>query len=605
MAETWTENLINLEVPDYVDVIRTNGYAEPGDGGGATFRRVDANPGHPGSYQSADGAWWELAETRPNVRQFGAKGDGVADDQPAFQAAVDAFDVVYVPAGTYNLASTTTRDVMAATSDTAGALVPATWAAPIWLTGSKSLIGEPGAKLECKISGVKTIIGLLDWEYAEVSGLEIEGRGATGNAAHGILNAMTGTEWLARQVRLDRLKVGHVGSYGIGWQFGHLFDAKWTNLYIHDTGADGFDHKIRYGTRDRIEDGTWGVVMDNIHVHNHGQRVAGTSGIDIRGSVQASNIVVTGIGASNHHLNGITMSAGLWRDDGSTETRQAARGSSLTNWRVEAKDPTYETIGLHVLESGSVTIGPGSTKWCRTGVRVRRGGTTPYRWVTGPTLTGVIVEGARENGNGGFLVDLPGTSLIGCKTLSDVQYFNEERGTLEENQTQLLPVGGVNPGSAGFTVVKNGTELTLTTDYTVLPGNVGVELVTPAQEGDEFLVINKTLRGVRIEGPDVTIVGHYCDDWCNTSISFAETIYRTSSTVLANRGADARLGIRDISGIAELYAAGPAENIDLRLTPKGTGRVRIGTYVDTPGSITGYIEVRDASGNVRKLAVIS
>ncbi|MCS6778118.1 MAG: glycoside hydrolase family 55 protein [Geminicoccaceae bacterium] len=47
----------------------------------------------------------KLAE-RVSVRDFGAIGDGIADDAPAFQAALDAAFEVHVPAGRYRLAST-------------------------------------------------------------------------------------------------------------------------------------------------------------------------------------------------------------------------------------------------------------------------------------------------------------------------------------------------------------------------------------------------------------------------------------------------------------------------------------------------------------------
>lgn len=57
---------------------------------------------------------------------------------------------------------------------------------------------------------------------------------------------------------------------------------------------------------------------------------------------------------------------------------------------------------------------------------------------------------------------------------------------------------------------------------------------------------------------------------------------------------------------ATLSAQGSDTNIDLALTPKGTGRVRFGTLTATSDvAITGYIEVKDSAGNVRKLAVIS
>jgi hypothetical protein len=53
--------------------------------------------------------------------------------------------------------------------------------------------------------------------------------------------------------------------------------------------------------------------------------------------------------------------------------------------------------------------------------------------------------------------------------------------------------------------------------------------------------------------------------------------------------------------------AGSDTNIDLALTPKGTGLVRFGTYgslASTTFSIDGFIEIKDSAGNIRKLAVI-
>jgi hypothetical protein len=46
-------------------------------------------------------------------------------------------------------------------------------------------------------------------------------------------------------------------------------------------------------------------------------------------------------------------------------------------------------------------------------------------------------------------------------------------------------------------------------------------------------------------------------------------------------------------------------NVDLALTPKGTGNVRFGTYTGTALSIAGYIEIKDSGGTVRKLAVVA
>jgi hypothetical protein len=55
-----------------------------------------------------------------------------------------------------------------------------------------------------------------------------------------------------------------------------------------------------------------------------------------------------------------------------------------------------------------------------------------------------------------------------------------------------------------------------------------------------------------------------------------------------------------------LQVEGTDTNIDLALTPKGTGNVRFGTYTASMAlTIQGYIEIKDSGGTVRKLAVIA
>jgi hypothetical protein len=58
-------------------------------------------------------------------------------------------------------------------------------------------------------------------------------------------------------------------------------------------------------------------------------------------------------------------------------------------------------------------------------------------------------------------------------------------------------------------------------------------------------------------------------------------------------------------GFVDLVAASGVTNGDIRLTPKGTGLVRFGTRTaSADAAITGYIEIRDAGGTIRRLAVI-
>jgi len=62
-----------------------------------------------------------------------------------------------------------------------------------------------------------------------------------------------------------------------------------------------------------------------------------------------------------------------------------------------------------------------------------------------------------------------------------------------------------------------------------------------------------------------------------------------------------------VAGAAPVMSAtGSDTNIDLTLTPKGTGNVRFGTYTASMAlTVQGYIEIKDSGGTVRKLAVIA
>lgn len=70
--------------PDATTFIQTQGHILPGDGGGALWRRVMAQPAHPGWFASADGKLWEIAATVLAPQMFGAVQQ--ADDYAVFQA---------------------------------------------------------------------------------------------------------------------------------------------------------------------------------------------------------------------------------------------------------------------------------------------------------------------------------------------------------------------------------------------------------------------------------------------------------------------------------------------------------------------------------------
>ena len=54
-----------------------------------------------------------------------------------------------------------------------------------------------------------------------------------------------------------------------------------------------------------------------------------------------------------------------------------------------------------------------------------------------------------------------------------------------------------------------------------------------------------------------------------------------------------------------IVSTGTDTNIDLTLTPKGTGLVQFGTHTATALTISGYVEIKDSGGTIRKLAVVT
>ncbi len=94
-----------------IKAIRTSGYAVPGDGGAALYKRVASEPAHIGKVQSADGAWWELAETKPNAAMLGATASGEISNELA--SGVVAFNIFEVPSGTFKNSASVVIDAVA------------------------------------------------------------------------------------------------------------------------------------------------------------------------------------------------------------------------------------------------------------------------------------------------------------------------------------------------------------------------------------------------------------------------------------------------------------------------------------------------------------
>jgi hypothetical protein len=102
---------IAATVPGSLSFVYLFSYATTNDGGASLYRKLGAPPGvtEAWHFQSADGAYWELAETVPNVRMLGAKGDDSTNDTVAVQETIDYVVArggggsIHIPTGIYRV----------------------------------------------------------------------------------------------------------------------------------------------------------------------------------------------------------------------------------------------------------------------------------------------------------------------------------------------------------------------------------------------------------------------------------------------------------------------------------------------------------------------
>jgi hypothetical protein len=171
--------------------IRTAGHSTAGDGGGALYRRVGTEPTHALKVRSADLAWWELVPDSSgyiNVRQSGAKGDGVTNDGQAF---LDALGFASLDA---NVNDNGTVGVIVPPSDKAYNLGATT----LQLKATVHLVGQNGGQAGANVSK-------LLWD-ANVTGIIVHRTNTIGATTEA-----SSTQLSADSSRIEGLQLGSAG----------------------------------------------------------------------------------------------------------------------------------------------------------------------------------------------------------------------------------------------------------------------------------------------------------------------------------------------------------------------------------------------------------
>jgi hypothetical protein len=599
-----------------------------------------------------------------SILDFGAIGDGSsansAINTAAIQAAIDYMHslgggVVEVPQGTYILGSTLVTEDVWYTSVTAKISTRSRFCIVLRSgvtlrgTNSKTCILQSASTAPTVLTMVSMDGGGL--EYITIcsswSNLPTDGNG------HGVFFCIYNLEDFNQNILINNVIIHSVASYGIGAQWGSYVNNRYNNIYLHNIGADGIDHKVR-GPASPV---CIGVSFSNIFIENYGKRdgISGQAGIDIRGQVTLVNITAKDFGASTGINVGIRLNASVI-EEGTTIKRLSSKQSTLTNFIIYS-DPTYPTAGVVLISSPYSNVSNGSIYDC-TSYGVSISSTTGGYFDTACVgIENVSVYGARSGSSFYSAIDTSLISFIGCSSISEITEFSNLGGNLVAGQT-VFTVDTV----ASTKVLKNDILLTNITDYTLT--STEVTLVTPVIVTDNIKVIYPTYGGFRIYGTNDKIIG--CNTYYNSFPTVTDsTSIKTLSTMSNNFGFN---GVRSIDNsaipileaygdtpnldiylqakgtggvelksnggralradnvaitspvnwvsvqggaagtpaVVDISGQGSSTNIDFAIRPKGTGNVKFGTLTaNADAPITGYITIKDSAGNLRKLAVIA
>ena len=423
-----------------------------------------------------------------NVKDFGAVGNGVADDLPAFTAANNSGKLIFIPKPpvAYNVSAPIKMDKCAVLIDPTNT----DWSA---LTDNGNINFLRG-----KQNGLTTptVEDANFWRFADrilVGEMANKWTGKTGSGSN------TGNAWFADTTNYPAY-LGINGKVVVSTSDYSNQSIYGDNPYAITAGvrsSDALQSVIGIGScaiNDRASTNAWGFIAE---IERHSS-ASGTYGIEVAAKNKGSNVV----GNPNNAGAGIY---GVWLQGGGDDTF--------------AGPPTAPSTAAIVIIRGRPDLP-----------------SQPHTWNTG------IIFG-KDSLTNGEAIAMSSIASYGIGTSHKINWYGSDGNISSyisgENNTSSTKVG-ILFFSNGFNFVNNSN--------------------------NSCFLVSTTATAVN-----------------RVQITAADTTVSPSIT-----------------------AQGSDTNMDLVFNGKGTGRIRYGTHVaNADAPISGYIEIKDAAGNIRKLAVIS
>lgn len=494
-----------------------------------------------------------------SVKDFGAVGDGVADDTAAINLAIVAVGsagggTVYFPAGTYivdrvgsaaaNFDLDVCIDVQYSNVHLVGAGRGATIIRKAQNTTSAHVIkigrrvGTPIIVNDCSVSNL-TIYG---------------NRLTVGTPANSNLDVSSG----ASRIVIEQIESLQSCGYGIGMQRDAFKFCRISDVYIADCNKDGIDWKMD------VNNSGYGNIVENVTVLRFGILTTPSvpqAGVNVRTGVSARDIYVAEYGANNTGF----------RVDGSIDTT-ADQQSCVDNVRC------VSTGGLN------------SKGFHSSGFAGR--------------YSNIYVEGAEI----GFWVRTAKaqySNLMSVDCDSGVYIFANPGDAINDNVFVNVYASGAASGTGAIRVSGTGADLV---------GNTFVNPVTENNTGNDVLISSGVLytkfiggsiteNKVSNSGTNTQFVG--CGNVAGP-VQFGRN--RAQYVEISGDGSFNLIkGVSQAGSAKQFVLQADANSEDLILSVLNpSGRVRLGPHTaNADAPVVGYIEVKDSAGNLRKLAVIA